>query len=124
MATATKPRTFDRNAGLTTQFEGHKAPVTGVSVLAGAEVAAIAEDVAVAMTNGVEGPLFVTTGMDCSMRLWSVRESSAYPLLSYEDRNDYFVGCDASPIHPGLFATTDLSGCLDFWSLNSDHEVK
>uniref|UniRef100_A0A0R3WAC8 WD_REPEATS_REGION domain-containing protein n=1 Tax=Taenia asiatica TaxID=60517 RepID=A0A0R3WAC8_TAEAS len=112
-----------KNAGLTTQFEGHKAPVTGVSVLAGAEVPAIAEDVAVTMPNGVEGPLFVTTGMDCSVRLWSVRESPAYPLLSYEDRNDYFVGCDASPIHPGLFATTDLSGCLDFWSLNSDYEV-
>ncbi|EUB56052.1 Cytoplasmic dynein 1 intermediate chain 2 [Echinococcus granulosus] len=112
-----------KNAGLTAQFEGHKAPVTGVSVLASAEVAVIAEDVAVPMTNGGEGPLFVTTGMDCSMRLWSVRESPAYPLLSYEDRNDYFVGCDASPIHPGLFATMDLSGCLDFWSLNSDHEV-
>ena len=58
------------------------------------------------------------------MRLWNARGSPSYPLLAYEDRNDYFVGCDASPIHPGLFATTDLSGCLDIWSLNSDHEVK
>ncbi|VDM35208.1 unnamed protein product [Hydatigera taeniaeformis] len=112
-----------KNAGLTVQFEGHRAPVTGVSVLAGAEVAALSDGVSAVTVCGVEGPLFVTTGMDCSVRLWSVRESPAYPLLSYEDRNDYFVGCDASPIHPGLFATTDLSGCLDLWSLNSDHEV-
>ncbi len=74
---------------------------------------------------GLEGPvapLFVTTAMDCSVKLWSHREPS-YPLLSYDDRNDYFVGCDYSPIHPALFATTDLGGALDLWSLNSDHEV-
>ncbi|KAM7536876.1 hypothetical protein Aperf_G00000087878 [Anoplocephala perfoliata] len=114
-----------KNAGLTSSFEGHKAPVTGVAVLASAEAAGLSsvpDDGSLAL--GLGGcPLFVSTGMDCSVRLWGVRDSPAYPLLSFEDRNEYFVGCDASPIHPALFATTDLSGCLDLWSLNTDHEV-
>ncbi|VUZ42607.1 unnamed protein product, partial [Hymenolepis diminuta] len=113
-----------KNAGLTNSFEGHKAPVTGVAVLANAETAglsSIPDDGSLAI--GGEYPLFVTTSMDCSVRLWSARDFPAYPLLAFEDRNDYFVGCDTSPIHPALFATTDLSGCLDLWSLNNDHEV-
>ncbi|VDO06529.1 unnamed protein product [Rodentolepis nana] len=113
-----------KNAGLIDSFEGHKAPVTGVAVLANAETAGLSstlDDGSLAIVG--EYPLFVSTGMDCSVRLWSARDSPAYPLLAFEDRNDYFVGCDASPIHPALFATTDLSGCLDLWSLNNDHEV-
>nr|CDS25787.1 Dynein intermediate chain [Hymenolepis microstoma] len=113
-----------KNAGLTDSFEGHKAPVTGVAVLANAETAGLSSSLDEgSLAIGGEYPLFVTTGMDCSVRLWSARDSPAYALLSFEDRNDYFVGCDASPIHPALFATTDLSGCLDLWSLNNDHEV-
>lgn len=115
---------LNRNAGLTGSFEGHKAPVTGVAVLASAEAAALSsvpDDGSLAL--GLGCPLFVTTGMDCSVRLWSVRDSPAYPLLAFEDRNEYFVDCDASPIHPALFATIDLSNCLDLWSLNTDHEA-
>ncbi|VDD81997.1 unnamed protein product [Mesocestoides corti] len=104
----------DKTAGISDQFESHKAPVTCLAMMPSLEA-----------PLGLEEPpstLFVTTAMDCSVKLWSHREP-AYPLLSYDDRNEYFVGCDYSPIHPALFATTDLGGSVDLWSLNSDHEV-
>lgn len=99
------------------QFEGHKTTVTSVAMMPGG-----LDTPTSGCTEGPTPLLFVTTAMDCSVKLWSHREPG-YPLLSYDDRNDYFVGCDYSPIHPALFASTDLGGSLDFWSLNSDHEV-
>nr|CDS31360.1 kelch protein 18 [Hymenolepis microstoma] len=47
-----------------------------------------------------------------NIRLWCARDSPAYALLAFEDRNDHFVRCDVSPIHPAL-CNKDLSGFLD-----------
>ncbi|BHF76258.1 Cytoplasmic dynein 1 intermediate chain 2 [Sparganum proliferum] len=95
-------------AGISDQFEGHRAPITSVCIPC------------------VEGtsdspPLFLTTSMDCSVKLWSKKHT--FPIFSFDDRINYFLDCDWSPVHPALFATVDLSGQLDVWNLNQDHEV-
>ncbi|VDL99260.1 unnamed protein product [Schistocephalus solidus] len=95
-------------AGILEQFEGHRAPITAVCIPC------------------VEGsadspPLFLTTSMDCSVKLWSKKDT--FPIFSFDDRIAYFLDCDWSPVHPALFTTVDLGGQLDVWSLNLDHEV-
>lgn len=91
---------------MTQHYGSHNAPIT-----------------AVAFPNIDDMPsVFLTTSMDCSLKLYS-RENTEYPIFSFNEYGDYYVDCDWSPIHPALFATVDLGGRLDVWNLNSNCEV-
>ena len=67
------------------------------------------------------GHLFLTSSMDWTVKLWSLKENR--PLYSFEDNGDYVYDVAWSPQHPALFATVDGTGNLDLWNLNSDTEV-
>jgi len=89
-------------------FEAHQGPVTGVDC------------------HSVSGPVdltsyFLTSSMDWTVKLWSVRDSR--PLLSLEYNWDYVCDVCWSPVHPAVFAAVDGTGRLDVWNLNSDTEV-
>lgn len=95
-------------AGILDAYEGHQGPVTGVS------------------THTCSGPidfshLFVTSSIDWTVKLWSVKESK--PLYSFEDNGDYVYDVAWSPLHPALFTAVDGSGRIDIWNLNQDTEV-
>lgn len=95
-------------AGVLDSFEGHAAPVTGLS------------------THNGQGPvdfshLFLTSSIDWTVKLWSLKENR--PLYSFEDNGDYVYDVAWSPVHPALFAAVDGTGRLDLWHLNSDTEV-
>ncbi|XP_066993338.1 cytoplasmic dynein 1 intermediate chain isoform X3 [Anabrus simplex] len=95
-------------AGVTESYEGHQAPVTGIS------------------THTVQGGidfshLFLTSSFDWTVKLWSLKESK--PLYSFEDNGDYVYDVAWSPAHPALFAAVDGTGRLDLWNLNQDTEV-
>ncbi|KAL7637472.1 UNVERIFIED_CONTAM: hypothetical protein RMT77_012200 [Armadillidium vulgare] len=95
-------------AGILDIYDGHQAPVTGLS------------------THCAPGPvdfshLFLTSSMDWTVKLWSVKENK--PLYSFEDNGDYVFDVAFSPIHPALFTTVDGSGRIDLWNLNQDTEV-
>ncbi len=94
--------------GVADQFEGHHAPVTATAIPS-------------ANDPLNDASLFLTTSMDCTVKLWTKREK--FPLISFEDRSEYFLDCDWSPSHPALFATVDLGGHLDIWNLNMNSEV-
>jgi dynein intermediate chain len=95
-------------AGVLDVFEGHQAPVTGLDA------------------HPANGPidfghLFLTSSMDWTVKLWSLKENR--PMHSFEDNGDYVYDAAWSPVHPALFATVDGTGRLDLWNLNSDTEV-
>ncbi|XP_037797974.1 cytoplasmic dynein 1 intermediate chain 2-like isoform X29 [Penaeus monodon] len=95
-------------AGIVDAYEGHQGPVTGVS------------------THATMGPidfshLFLTSSIDWTVKLWSVKETK--PLYSFEDNGDYVYDVAWSPIHPALFTAVDGSGRIDLWNLNQDTEV-
>lgn len=95
-------------AGILDSFEGHSAPVTGLS------------------THNGQGSidfshLFLTSSIDWTVKLWSLKENR--PLHSFETNGDYVYDVAWSPIHPALFAAVDGTGRLDLWNLNSDTEV-
>lgn len=95
-------------AGILDAYEGHQGPVTGVS------------------THTCPGPidfshLFITSSIDWTVKLWSVKETKA--LYSFEDNGDYVYDVAWSPLHPALFTAVDGSGRIDLWNLNQDTEV-
>lgn len=95
-------------AGILDSFEGHAAPVTGLS------------------THNGQGSidfshLFLTSSIDWTVKLWSLKENR--PLHSFETNGDYVYDVAWSPVHPALFAAVDGTGRLDLWDLNSDTEV-
>ncbi len=95
-------------AGVMDVFEGHQAPVTGLATHPA--------------TGNIDfGHLFVTSSMDWTVKLWSLKENR--PLYSFEDNQDYVYDVAWSPQHPALFAAVDGTGRLDLWNLNSDTEV-
>ena len=61
------------------------------------------------------GHLFLTSSMDWTVKLWSLKENR--PLYSFEDNGDYVYDVAWSPIHPALFAAVDGNGRLDLWNL-------
>jgi len=94
-------------AGVQTQFRGHDGPITGVSI------------------HDSSGPvdyshLFITSSMDWTIRLWSVKERRQ--IHSFENCGDYVMDCAWSPIHPAMFASTDVTGSVEIWDLNSSIE--
>uniref|UniRef100_A0A2P2HX38 Cytoplasmic dynein intermediate chain n=1 Tax=Hirondellea gigas TaxID=1518452 RepID=A0A2P2HX38_9CRUS len=95
-------------AGIVDVYEGHQAPVTGVS------------------THATPGQidfshLFLTSSIDWTIKLWSMKETK--PLYSFENSSDYVYDVAWSPTHPGLFTAVDGSGRIDLWNLNQDTEV-
>ncbi|XP_061711396.1 cytoplasmic dynein 1 intermediate chain isoform X8 [Cydia pomonella] len=96
-----------QRAGVTDMVEGHAGPITGVA----AHQAGGAVDLS---------HLFLTSSMDWSVKLWSLKENKA--LYSFENSGDYVVDVRWSPAHPALFAAADALR-LDLWNLNRDTEV-
>ncbi|XP_063360141.1 cytoplasmic dynein 1 intermediate chain [Cydia amplana] len=96
-----------QRAGVTDMVEGHAGPITGVA----AHQAGGAVDLS---------HLFLTSSMDWSVKLWSLKENKA--LYSFENSGDYVVDVRWSPTHPALFAAADALR-LDLWNLNQDTEV-
>ena len=95
--------------GVLDTFEGHGAPITGVSA------------------HHAQGTfdfshLFLTSSIDWSVKLWSLKENR-WPLYSFESNDDYVYDVAWSPTHPSVFATVDGTGRLDIWNLNNDTEV-
>uniref|UniRef100_A0A5K3FCZ1 WD_REPEATS_REGION domain-containing protein n=1 Tax=Mesocestoides corti TaxID=53468 RepID=A0A5K3FCZ1_MESCO len=94
--------------GVTEQYEGHSAPITTITI-------PNAND----PLNDTS--LYLTASMDCTVKLWS--RGKPEPLVTFDDRNEYYLDSDWSPYHPALFATVDLGGHLDIWNLNMNSEV-
>lgn len=100
-------------AGIMDVYEGHQAPVTGVS------------------THATPGQidfshLFLTSSIDWTVKLWSMKHWSlkeTKPLYSFENSSDYVYDVAWSPTHPGLFTAVDGAGRIDLWNLNQDTEV-
>jgi len=96
--------------GVLDTFEGHGAPITGVSAHH-------------ANSGNVDfSHLFLTSSIDWSVKLWSLKENR-WPLYSFESNDDYVYDVAWSPTHPSVFATVDGTGRLDIWNLNNDTEV-
>ena len=95
-------------AGILDSFEGHAAPVTGLSTHNGQGLIDFSH-------------LFLTSSFDWTVKLWSLKENR--PLYSFEDNGEYVYDVAWSPVHPALFAAVDGTGRLDLWHLNSDTEV-
>lgn len=95
-------------SGIADIYEKHLGPVTGVSTHYN-------------QSSPNFGHLFLTSSMDWTIKLWSLKESR--PLYSFEDNADYVTDVAWSPIHPAVFAGVDGSGRLDLWNLNQDTEV-
>ncbi|TNN18659.1 Cytoplasmic dynein 1 intermediate chain 2 isoform 5 [Schistosoma japonicum] len=94
-------------AGISDAFEGHQAPITSIS--------------SHPLRDSVTlSPLFLTTSLDWSVKLWSVKETRL--ICSFEEASDYVFDAHWSPIHPALFATVDCTGRLDLWNLNQNSE--
>lgn len=94
--------------GITETYEGHRGPITGISVNA--------------VQGGIDfSHMFLTSSFDWSIKLWSLKDTK--PIYSFEDNGDYIMDVKWSPIHPALFASVDSSGRLDLWNLNQDTEV-
>ncbi|KAH8868822.1 Cytoplasmic dynein 1 intermediate chain [Schistosoma japonicum] len=94
-------------AGISDAFEGHQAPITSIS----------SHPLRDSITLS---PLFLTTSLDWSVKLWSVKETRL--ICSFEEASDYVFDAHWSPIHPALFATVDCTGRLDLWNLNQNSE--
>ncbi|KAK4474711.1 hypothetical protein MN116_001838 [Schistosoma mekongi] len=95
-------------AGISDAFEGHQAPITSIS--------------SHPLRDSVTlSPLFLTTSLDWSVKLWSVKETRL--ICSFEEASDYVFDAQWSPIHPAVFATVDCTGRLDLWNLNQNSEV-
>lgn len=84
--------------------------------------------------------LFLSCGVDWTVRLWRSKGSSASslssqrnqasdsgqtisPLHTFEEANDYVLDARWHPQHPSVFGTVDAAGKFDLWNLNVDTEV-
>ncbi|XP_043066091.1 cytoplasmic dynein 1 intermediate chain isoform X9 [Drosophila bipectinata] len=116
-------------SGVNEVYERHLGPITGIST----HYNQLSPDF---------GHLFLTSSIDWTIKLWSLKVSIVYcpillflelyyfiilqdtkPLHSFEDNSDYVMDVAWSPVHPALFAAVDGSGRLDLWNLNQDTEV-
>uniref|UniRef100_A0A0X3PSC6 Cytoplasmic dynein 1 intermediate chain 1 n=2 Tax=Schistocephalus solidus TaxID=70667 RepID=A0A0X3PSC6_SCHSO len=96
------------NAARNHPYKGHSTFVTSVA------------------THPSPGPvsysnLFLSSSLDWTVRLWSVREQA--PLNVFDDYSECVYDVCWSPIHPALFAAVDGTGRVDVWNLNNDMEV-
>ncbi|KAL3320689.1 Cytoplasmic dynein 1 intermediate chain 2 [Cichlidogyrus casuarinus] len=65
--------------------------------------------------------LFLTTSLDWTTRLWSVKERR--PLYSFGECFECVYDAKWSPVHPAVFATADGNGRMNIWDLNRDFEA-
>lgn len=95
-------------SGISVAYEGHQGPITSISAHPINESANFT-------------PLFLTTSLDWSVKLWSIKETRL--ICSFDEASDYVFDAHWSPVHPAIFATVDCTGRLDLWNLNEDAEV-
>ncbi|QIW98175.1 hypothetical protein AMS68_003693 [Peltaster fructicola] len=98
-------------------YQGHKAPVTGIDFHP---------------TRGKIdlGDLFVSTGLDWSVKVWRVKAPSGIsgasevikPLLDIS-REDSVYSARWSPTKPGVFGCVDGAGKLDIYDINASTEI-
>lgn len=84
--------------------------------------------------------LFLSCGVDWTVRLWRSKGMSASgiqshrgqsgdathtiaPLHTFEEASDYVLDARWHPQHPALFGTVDAGGKFDIWNINTDAEV-
>lgn len=88
--------------------------------------------------------LFISCGVDWTVRLWRTKGTSASgmqqhaassktgqqtsgsgiaPLYTFEEASDYVLDARWHPQHPAVFGTVDASGKFDVWNINQDPEV-
>ncbi|XP_053211434.1 cytoplasmic dynein 1 intermediate chain 1-like isoform X4 [Panonychus citri] len=97
-------------AGILDIYEGHQGPVTNV-------------DCHSVNTQIDFSHLYLTSSIDWTVKLWSMKDKTGKPLYSFEDNCDYVYDVRWSPVHPALFATVDGMGRIDVWNLNNDTEL-
>jgi dynein intermediate chain len=97
------------NQGVTDRFQGHKAPVTGLSLHPSGGQADFSD-------------LILTSSLDWTCKLWSRKNPSKF-LCSFQDGSDAVYDCQWSPAHPGVFGTVDGTGGLSVWNVGADTEV-
>lgn len=98
-------------------YQGHKAPVTGI-------------DFHPARGKIDLGDLFVSTGLDWSVKVWRAKAPSGIsgstesikPLLDIP-REDSVYSARWSPTKPGVFGCVDGAGKLDIYDINASTEV-
>ncbi|CBY22793.1 unnamed protein product [Oikopleura dioica] len=101
-------RHANKKPGISDAYEKHGAMVTGL-------------DCHRAQSKMDFSHLFLSSSFDWTVKLWSTKNDT--PLHSFENFGAYVLDVGWSPIHPGLFAATDLTGRLSFWNMNVDTEV-
>jgi len=92
------------------------------------------------------GDLFLTCGVDWTVKLWRTKASSGQnrqpqeqpissistkshqsasisPLHTFEEADDYIFDVRWHPQHPTVFGSVDASGKFNLWNLNVDQEV-
>jgi dynein intermediate chain len=86
--------------------------------------------------------LFLSCGVDWTVRLWRSKGASASgiashrgsasasdasttisPLHTFEEASDYVLDARWHPHHPALFGTVDAGSKFDVWNINADAEV-
>lgn len=95
--------------GISEHFEGHKGPVSGI-------------DFNKSTSQMDFSHVLLTSSLDWTIKLWSIKDSQKTCLHSFEDRNDCVYDVAWSPVHPSLFASADCGGNLDVWNINTDVE--
>lgn len=95
--------------GISEHLEGHTGPVSGI-------------DFNKSTSQMDFSHVLLTSSLDWTIKLWSIKDSQKTYLHSFEDRNDCVYDVAWSPVHPALFASVDCGGNLDVWNINSDVE--
>eukprot|EP01071_Lankesteria_metandrocarpae_P008848 Lankesteria_metandrocarpae@DN506_c0_g1_i1.p1 len=95
-----------------TYNEGHSGPVTSVDWHRGGD----------AQQGSDFSELLLSSSVDWTVKLWSPKHHST-PLHSFEINEDYVFDAKWHPNHPGVFATGDAMGTLDFWDISRDMEI-
>ncbi|KAG5175478.1 WD40-repeat-containing domain protein [Tribonema minus] len=93
------------SAGVQREFHGHFGMVTALDTNP-SKAKALQE-------------LVLSSSMDWTTRLWSLRQSDK-PLVTFShDSYDYVCDVRWSPVHPALFATANVAGDLTLWNVTA-----
>ncbi|KAK0409468.1 hypothetical protein QR680_004557 [Steinernema hermaphroditum] len=98
--------------GVIGTLEGvHHGPVSAVDVYRASN-----------QVSGDNTHLFLSSSVDWSVKLWSVKEEKKPMLRSFDKHTDYVMDVAWHPIHPSVFASVDAAGYLFLWNINEDLE--